>query len=87
MLVGIRAQPGVVDVIDAASLRRVKSIPVDGSVQNVFVTPDGKYAVSGSIESKAATTTRNPTTSQFAQGTPGILNETPCAVPAWTAFL
>ncbi|HEV2732923.1 MAG TPA: hypothetical protein VGV15_23070, partial [Terriglobales bacterium] len=30
-------------------------IPVDGSVHNVFVTPDGKYAVSGSIESRAAT--------------------------------
>jgi YVTN family beta-propeller protein len=28
---------------------------VDGSVHNVFVTPDGKYAVSGSIENKAAT--------------------------------
>jgi YVTN family beta-propeller protein len=32
----------------------VKSIPVDGSVHNVYVTPDGKYAVSGSIENKAA---------------------------------
>src|SRR5258708_11180397 len=33
----------------------VKRIPVDGSVHNVFVTPDGKYALSGSIENKAAT--------------------------------
>jgi len=33
----------------------VKSIPVDGGVHNVYVTPDGKYAVSGSLESKAAT--------------------------------
>ena len=55
VLVGIRTDPGVVDVIDTASLRRVKSIPVDGSVHNVYVTPDGKYAVSGSIENKAAT--------------------------------
>src|SRR3989475_4265297 len=55
MLVGIRTEPGVIDVIDATSLTRVKSIPVDGSVHNVFVTPDGKYAVSGSIENKAAT--------------------------------
>src|ERR1700674_826859 len=54
VLVGIRTQPGVIDVIDTTSLRRVKSIPVDGSVHNVFVTPDGKYAVSGSIENKAA---------------------------------
>jgi YVTN family beta-propeller protein len=44
-----------VDVIDSASLKRVKSIPVDGSVHNVYVTPDGKFAVSGSIENKAAT--------------------------------
>jgi YVTN family beta-propeller protein len=55
VLVGIRAEPGVVDVIDTTSLTRVKSIPVDGSVHNVFVTPDGKYAVCGSIENKAAT--------------------------------
>jgi len=55
VLVGIRTDPGFVDVIDTTSLERVKSIPVDGSVHNVFVTPDGKYAISGSIENKAAT--------------------------------
>ena len=55
VLVGIRATPGVVDVIDTNSLTRTKSIPVNGSVHNVFVTPDGKYAISGSIESKTAT--------------------------------
>lgn len=55
VLVGIRTEPGVIDVIDTTSLTHVKRIPVDGSVHNVFVTPDGKYAVSGSIENKAAT--------------------------------
>jgi YVTN family beta-propeller protein len=55
VVVGIRTEPGVVDVIDTTSLRRVKSISVDGSVHNVYVTPDNKYAVSGSIENKAAT--------------------------------
>jgi YVTN family beta-propeller protein len=55
VLVGIRSEPGVLDVIDTTSLKRSKSIPVDGSVHNVYVTPDGKYAVSGSIENKAAT--------------------------------
>jgi len=55
VLVGIRSEPGVVDVIKTESLERRKSIPVDGSVHNVFVTPDGRYAVSGSIENKAAT--------------------------------
>jgi hypothetical protein len=42
-------------VIDTKLLRRTNSIPVDGSVHNVYVTPDGKYAVSGSIENRAAT--------------------------------
>ncbi len=55
VLVGIRANPGMVDVIDTKLLRRTNTIPVDGSVHNVYVTPDGKYAVSGSIENKAAT--------------------------------
>jgi YVTN family beta-propeller protein len=54
VLVGIRSQPGSVDVIDTASKKRTNSISVDGSVHNVYVTPDGKYAVSGSIENKAA---------------------------------
>src|SRR5258708_34224506 len=55
VLVGIRTNPGVVDVIDTASFRRVTSIPVDGMVHTVYGPPDGKYAVSGSIENKAAT--------------------------------
>ena len=54
VLVGIRAPQGALDVIDTVSLNRVKSIPVDG-VHNVYVTPDGKYAVSGSLEGKSAT--------------------------------
>jgi glucose/arabinose dehydrogenase len=35
--------PGAVDVIDAAALQRVKSIPVKGAVHNTYVTPDGKF--------------------------------------------
>jgi YVTN family beta-propeller protein len=54
VLVGIRTPEGAIDVIDAASLIRVKSIRVD-SVHNVYVTPDGKYAVSGSLEGNSAT--------------------------------
>jgi YVTN family beta-propeller protein len=55
VLVGIRTLPGAVDVIDTISLSRVKTIPVNRSVHNIYVTPDGKYAVVGSIESKSAT--------------------------------
>ena len=54
VLVGIRSQPGFVDVIDTVTQKRTNSIPVDGSVHNVYVTPDGKFAVTGSIENKAA---------------------------------
>src|SRR5207245_9165665 len=45
---------GAVDVIDEASLIRVKPIRVD-SVHNVYVTLDSKYAVSGSLEGESAT--------------------------------
>jgi YVTN family beta-propeller protein len=54
VLVGIRAPQGALDVIDTISLIRVKSIQLD-SVHNVYVTPDGRYAVSGSLEGKSAT--------------------------------
>src|ERR1700682_5633727 len=54
VLVGIRAPQGAIDVIDTASLNRVKSIHVD-NVHNVYVTPDSKYAVSGSLEGRSAT--------------------------------
>lgn len=55
VVVGIRAQPGLLDVIDANSLKRVKAIPVNGPVHNVYATPDSRYAVSGSIENKTVT--------------------------------
>ena len=49
---GIGDAPGAVDVIDAASLTNVKSVPVKGGIHNVYVTPDGKHAVAGSIPGK-----------------------------------
>lgn len=48
--VGIAQAPGAVDVIDVATRTNVKSVRVDGAVHNVYVTPDGKYAVSGSVQ-------------------------------------
>jgi DNA-binding beta-propeller fold protein YncE len=48
--VGIAQAPGAVDVIDVPTLTNVKSVPVEGSVHNVYVTPDGRYAVSGSVQ-------------------------------------
>jgi YVTN family beta-propeller protein len=55
IFVAIRRDPGAVDVIDAATLTRAKSIPVRGSLHNVYVTPDGKYLIAGSISRKLLT--------------------------------
>ena len=46
---GIAQAPGAVDVIDTVTLTRAKSIAVKGAIHNVYVTPDGKHVVSGSI--------------------------------------
>src|SRR5919109_1416670 len=51
--VGIIEQPGGVDVIDTASLNRVKTIPTRGAIHNAYVTPDGKHVVAGSIQGKS----------------------------------
>src|SRR6185503_8578704 len=50
--VGIAQGSGAVDVIDVATMKNVKSIPVQGAVHNVYVTPDGKFVVSGSVGSR-----------------------------------
>ena len=53
--VGIRAavgdNPGVADVIDTASLTKVKSIRTEGPVHNLYV-PDGKYMIAGDATRK-----------------------------------
>jgi YVTN family beta-propeller protein len=50
--VSIAVAPGAVDVIDTASLQKIKSIRNDGPVHNTYVTPDGKYVVAGSVAGK-----------------------------------
>jgi YVTN family beta-propeller protein len=55
IFVAIAREPGLVDVIDAATLNRTKSIPVHGRLHNIYVTPDGKYLVGGSISKKLMT--------------------------------
>jgi YVTN family beta-propeller protein len=55
VFVGIAVAPGAVDVIDTASMKIAKTIPVKGAVHNTYVTPDGKYAVAGSIAGKMIT--------------------------------
>jgi YVTN family beta-propeller protein len=49
VFVSITGPTGGVDVVDTASAMRAKTIPIKGGIHNTYVTPDGKYAVSGSI--------------------------------------
>src|ERR1700758_1103883 len=55
ILVGIARDPGALDIIDPIALTRTKSVPVNGRLHNVYVTPDSKYAVTGSIRTKIVT--------------------------------
>jgi YVTN family beta-propeller protein len=55
IFVAIARDPGAVDVVDAATLTRVKSIPVHGRLHNIYVTPDGKFLIAGSIPHKLLT--------------------------------
>jgi YVTN family beta-propeller protein len=50
--VAIVGGAGAVDVIDTATLTRVKTIRTDGGIHNTYVTPDGKFVVAGSIVGK-----------------------------------
>jgi YVTN family beta-propeller protein len=51
----IAVAPGALDVIDTATMKRVKTIPIKGAVHNTYVTPDGKWVVAGSIASSTLT--------------------------------
>jgi len=49
VLVGIARGAGALDIIDTATLARKNSVAVHGPLHNVYVTPDGKYVVTGSV--------------------------------------
>ena len=51
--VGIIQAPGGVDVIDTVAGTNLKTLKTEGSIHNVYVTPDGKYIVAGSIAGKS----------------------------------
>src|ERR1035437_2162072 len=55
IVVGIARDPGALDIIDPATLTRTKSVPVNGRLHNVYVTPDSKYVVTGSIRTGIVT--------------------------------
>lgn len=47
--VAIMEMPGSVDIIDVASMKNVKTVATNGAIHNVYVTPDSRYAVAGSV--------------------------------------
>ncbi len=55
VFVAIAQSPGGVDVIDTASMKRIKTIPVKGAVHYAYLTPDGKYIAASSVAGKIIT--------------------------------
>jgi YVTN family beta-propeller protein len=53
--VAIVGGAGAVDVIDTATLTRVKTIRTEGGIHNTYVTPDGKFVIGGSIPGRKIT--------------------------------
>lgn len=49
VLVAIRNGQGGIDVVDVVAGELTKTIPTKAPLHNVYVTPDGRYAVAGSI--------------------------------------
>jgi YVTN family beta-propeller protein len=55
VFVAIAQAPGGVDVIDTASMTRIKTIPIKGAVHYAYLTPDGKYVAASSVGGKIIT--------------------------------
>jgi YVTN family beta-propeller protein len=55
VFVGIMTGAGAVEVIDTALLKSIKNVAVKGGVHNTYVTPDGKFAVAGSVVGRILT--------------------------------
>ena len=43
---------GVVDIVDATSLEKIKTLPFKGGMHDCYTTPDGKFVVAGSMGGK-----------------------------------
>ncbi len=54
-LVCIHERPGALDIIDTTTLERVKSIPMKGSLHDMVLTGDDKYAIVGSQDGRLLT--------------------------------
>jgi YVTN family beta-propeller protein len=49
------ASSGGVDIVDTTSFERVKTLPMKEAVHDLFISPDGKYAIAGSATANFAT--------------------------------
>ena len=52
VFVGIAREPGALDVIDPTKLEVTKSIPMRGRLHNIYMTPDQKHVICGSVAKK-----------------------------------
>ncbi len=52
VFVGIAREPGALDVIDPVKLEVKNSIPMRGRLHNIYMTPDQKYVICGSVAKK-----------------------------------
>ena len=52
IFVGIARDPGALDIIDPVKLEKTNSIPMRGRLHNIYITPDQKYVICGSVQKK-----------------------------------
>ena len=50
IFVAIARDPGALDVIDPVKLEKTNSIPMRGRLHNIYMTPDQKYVICGSVQ-------------------------------------
>jgi YVTN family beta-propeller protein len=55
VFVAIAQAPGAVDVVDVASMKKIKTIPIAGAVHYAYLTPDNRYIAATSIPGKVIT--------------------------------
>jgi YVTN family beta-propeller protein len=55
VLICIASAPGALDIVDPSAAKLVKTIPTKGGLHNVYITPDQKFAVAGSVPAKRMT--------------------------------
>jgi YVTN family beta-propeller protein len=50
IFVAIARDPGALDIIDPVKLEKTNSVPMRGRLHNIYMTPDQKYVICGSVQ-------------------------------------